>query len=124
MVAVVVVVVVVAGIRRFGCHAFGFRIKVLAFQRKEYRRICLELEAAIGIPKSRRTVFRQNAFVSISWGRFLVLLVTSLARALIASVLLFAGILWLARTTSIQEPGLYSGIVVSFPFQYLNLERA
>ncbi|OLQ09123.1 hypothetical protein AK812_SmicGene7248 [Symbiodinium microadriaticum] len=70
---------------------------------KEYRRIFLELEAAIGIPKSRRTVFRQNAFVSISWGRFLMLLVTSLARALIASVLLVAGILWLARTTSIQE---------------------
>ena len=54
-------------------------------------------------PEIAENCLPPECFVSISWGRFLMLLVTSLARALIASVLLFAGILWLARTTSIQE---------------------
>mmetsp|Transcript_1554 Transcript_1554/g.3660 ORF Transcript_1554/g.3660 Transcript_1554/m.3660 type:complete len:710 (+) Transcript_1554:34-2163(+) len=70
---------------------------------KEFRRIWLQMEAAWTIPKKRRTVFRNNAFVCMSWGRFCALLATYLARAIIATVLLAAGILWLARTTSIEE---------------------
>ena len=70
---------------------------------EEFRRIWLQMEAAWGIPKKRRSVFRDNAFVCMSWARFCALLVTYLARAMIASVLLAAGILWLARTTSIEE---------------------
>ena len=70
---------------------------------KEFRRIWLQMEAAWQIPKKRRTVFRDSAFVCMSWGRFCALLGTYLARAIIASVLLAAGILWLARTTSIEE---------------------
>jgi len=64
---------------------------------KEFRRIWLQMEAAWTIPKKRRTVFRNNAFVCMSWGRFCALLATYLARAIIATVLLAAGILWLAR---------------------------
>ena len=70
---------------------------------QEFRRIWLQLEAVWGLPKQQRTVFRDNAFVSMSWGRFCLLLATFLSRSLIATVLLFAGILWLARTTSIEE---------------------
>ena len=55
------------------------------------------------IPKQRRTVYRDNAFVYMSWGRFCALLATYIARTVIATVLLAAGILWLARTTSIEE---------------------
>ena len=70
---------------------------------QEFRRIWLQLEAAVAIPKSRATVFRDNYFVNMSWGRFSVLLVTYLSRIAIAGVLLVAGILWLTRTTSIEE---------------------
>jgi len=70
---------------------------------KEIRRVWLSLEATLQIPKARRTVLKNHMITSISWGRYSVLLVTYLARASIASVLLVAGILWLARTTSIEE---------------------
>ncbi|CAE7292214.1 NLRC3, partial [Symbiodinium microadriaticum] len=42
-------------------------------------------------------------FQQISWGRFGIFLTTSIVRVAVASVLLVAGILWLARTTSISE---------------------
>ncbi|CAE7375478.1 unnamed protein product [Symbiodinium sp. CCMP2592] len=76
---------------------------------KDHNRLCntakllVLFSAASTIPKKRRTVFRDNAFVCMSWGRFCALLGTYLARAIIATVLLAAGILWLARTTSIEE---------------------
>ena len=75
----------------------------LTFWPEEFRRIWLQLEAAATIPRARRTVFRNNRFVSMSFGRLSLLLGTYLARTIIASVLLVAGILWLARTTSIEE---------------------
>ena len=49
------------------------------------------------------TDFRDNTIHCLSWGRALALLITYIIRAGIASVLLVAGILWLARTTSIEE---------------------
>eukprot|EP00439_Symbiodinium_sp_Y106_P080527 s516_g19.t1 len=70
---------------------------------KEFRRIWVQLEAAAGIPKAHATSFGENAFEAISWGRFCLLLLTYACRTVIASVLLVAGILWLARTTSISE---------------------
>ncbi|CAE7861779.1 hcf136, partial [Symbiodinium microadriaticum] len=70
---------------------------------KEIRRVWLSLEATLQIPKARRTVLKNQKITSISCGRYAMLLVTYLARASIASVLLVAGILWLARTTSIEE---------------------
>jgi len=70
---------------------------------KEYRSIWLGLEAVWRIPRSKRTVFRDNVFHSISPGRFKMLLFTYLARAAIASLLLGAGMRWLAGTTSITE---------------------
>ena len=53
--------------------------------------------------QARRTDFRDNRIYCLSWGRALALLITYIIRAGIASVLLVAGILWLARTTSIEE---------------------
>ncbi|CAE7358401.1 unnamed protein product [Symbiodinium natans] len=70
---------------------------------KEFRQIWVQLEAAFGIPKAQCTSFGDNAFTTISWGRFGLLLLTYACRTAIASVLLVAGILWLSRTTSISE---------------------
>ncbi|CAE7298639.1 unnamed protein product [Symbiodinium necroappetens] len=70
---------------------------------KEFRRIWVQLEAAAGIPKAFATSFGENTFDTMSWGRFCLLLLTYACRTVIASVLLVAGILWLARTTSISE---------------------
>ncbi|CAE6951125.1 unnamed protein product [Symbiodinium natans] len=53
--------------------------------------------------KASATDFRDNTIHCLSWGRALALLITYIIRAGIASVLLVAGILWLARTTSIEE---------------------
>ncbi|CAE7260639.1 unnamed protein product [Symbiodinium microadriaticum] len=70
---------------------------------QEFRKIWQQLEATIEIPKSHLSVFRNNSFQSLSWSRFVVLLIIYLVRAVIASLLMGAGILWLARTTSIEE---------------------
>ncbi|CAE7207514.1 unnamed protein product, partial [Symbiodinium microadriaticum] len=70
---------------------------------KEFRRIWVQLEAAARIPKALATSFGENTFEAMSWGRFCLLLLTYACRTVIASVLLVAGILWLARTTSISE---------------------
>ncbi|CAE6955641.1 unnamed protein product [Symbiodinium sp. CCMP2456] len=70
---------------------------------KEFRRIWVQLEAAAGIPKALATSFGENTFEAMSWGRFCLLLLTYACRTVIATVLLVAGILWLARTTSISE---------------------
>jgi len=70
---------------------------------KEFRKIWHALEAATTIPKASATDFRDNTIHCLSWGRALALLITYIIRAGIASVLLVAGILWLARTTSIEE---------------------
>ena len=55
------------------------------------------------IPKARKTTFEDHTFQCMSYGRYGLLIWSFAARATIASVLLVAGILWLARTTSIQE---------------------
>ncbi|CAK9112678.1 unnamed protein product [Durusdinium trenchii] len=70
---------------------------------KEYRSIWLTSEAVWRIPRSKCTLFRDNEFHTISTGRLKILLFTYVARAAIASLLLGAGIRWLAQTTSISE---------------------
>ncbi|CAE7194374.1 NLRC3 [Symbiodinium natans] len=70
---------------------------------KEFRHIWLAVAGAVNIPRSRRTNFTEGTFHQISWGRFCVFLATNFTRVAVASVLLVAGILWLARTTSISE---------------------
>ncbi|CAE7375495.1 unnamed protein product [Symbiodinium sp. CCMP2592] len=70
---------------------------------KELRRIWLQFEATCSVAKSRRTAFLDNSLGSISWFRFGMLLTTYILRVGIASVLLGGGVLWLARTTSIEE---------------------
>ena len=55
------------------------------------------------IPRARGTSFQNYAFSQISYGRYCLLLWTYAARAAIAGWLLVAGVLWLARTTSITE---------------------
>ncbi|CAE7330147.1 unnamed protein product [Symbiodinium sp. CCMP2592] len=72
---------------------------------KEFRLIWRQAEIAISIPTSSsgRTSLKKNRFRSLSRARRAMLVLIHLARAGIASILLVAGILWLARTTSIQD---------------------
>ena len=70
---------------------------------EELRKIWLQLEAIIGIPRSHHTIYRSDAFQVMSVHRFGLLIAMSLARVAIASILLIAGNLWLARTTSIAD---------------------
>eukprot|EP00438_Fugacium_kawagutii_P016809 Skav203768 [mRNA] locus=scaffold206:110403:111860:+ [translate_table: standard] len=70
---------------------------------KEFRVIWVQASIALSIRRSRKTRLHRNSFRSISFCRRSMLLLVCVARAAIASVLLVAGIQWLARTTSIQE---------------------
>ena len=70
---------------------------------QEIRSVWLSLEATLQIPKARRTAFDNRTFLCLSYGRYCLLLCSFAARAAIAAVLLVAGTLWLARTTSIEE---------------------
>ncbi|CAE7655236.1 unnamed protein product [Symbiodinium sp. CCMP2456] len=70
---------------------------------KELRKIWHSMEAAATLPKARVTDFRDNTIHCLSYSRAFALMITYLIRAGLASVLLVAGILWLARTTSIEE---------------------
>eukprot|EP00439_Symbiodinium_sp_Y106_P069649 s538_g12.t1 len=70
---------------------------------KEFRNILLSVEAILTVPLTPTTVYRDNTLHSLSSTRQKVLLVTFFTRTVIASVLLIAGIRWLARTTSITD---------------------
>eukprot|EP00439_Symbiodinium_sp_Y106_P018663 s797_g2.t1 len=70
---------------------------------KELRKIWHAMEAAATLPKARVTDFRDNTIHCLSYSRAFALLITYIIRAGLAFVLLVAGILWLARTTSIEE---------------------
>lgn len=70
---------------------------------KEFRRTGLALEAVWKLPRSEKTLTRDNAIQSLSKSRFLALICTYFTRFVIAGVLLFSGVQWLARTTSITD---------------------
>ncbi|CAK9040758.1 unnamed protein product [Durusdinium trenchii] len=70
---------------------------------KEFRNIWLTLECLFHLPRTCRTKLRNNILQSLSKGRFKLLVVNCITRFTIAAVLLYAGVQWLARTTSITE---------------------
>ncbi|CAJ1444957.1 unnamed protein product [Effrenium voratum] len=70
---------------------------------KELRSIWLLWEATNKLKRTRRTILQDNVFHGLSWARFRLLHLTLFLRFSVASVLLGAGIRWLARTTSITE---------------------
>lgn len=70
---------------------------------KEFRSIWSTLEAVATIPRSSRTTKSEHYIHSLSLARFIVFFLTCVVRAAIASILLMAGINWLARTSSIEE---------------------
>lgn len=70
---------------------------------KEFRNTWHTLEGILHLPRTSKTVLRNNSLVSLSTLRFKWLVSTCLTRFAIAAVLLGAGMLWLARTTSITE---------------------
>ena len=69
----------------------------------EFRAIGLSCEAILQVPTGARTRFEQGRFVSISRARRCVYLLARLIRGMIAGLLLYGGIVWLANTTSIKE---------------------
>ena len=70
---------------------------------KEFRSILLSMEAISSLPRAQTTVYHENRVCKLSWVRFQMLLAAFCSRAALASVLLYAGIRWLARTTSITD---------------------
>lgn len=70
---------------------------------KEFRSIWLAFEAVLGIPRASSTIIAENRIDSLSMPRLLFVLATLALRAVIAGILLVAGISWLGRTTSITE---------------------
>ncbi|CAJ1398520.1 unnamed protein product [Effrenium voratum] len=69
----------------------------------EFRAIFISLEAVAQIPRSWETKFKDGRFLSMSYLRFVSYVLARLARATIAGLLLYAGIVWLANTTSISD---------------------
>ena len=69
----------------------------------EFRSIGLSFEAILQVPRRARTKFQQGRLVSISYARCFVFCFARLVRGMIASFLLYGGILWLANTTSIKD---------------------
>lgn len=67
--------------------------------------LCLSIRTLlVGIFMAWRQWWLRRS-ITRSLVRFLFVFVTFVLRAIIASILLVAGISWLARTTSITEPG-------------------
>ncbi|CAJ1382762.1 unnamed protein product [Effrenium voratum] len=70
---------------------------------EEFRTIFLATLAIWQVPRASRTVLRLGRLASICQARFVGHLALTCLRACIAAMLLHAGILWLAGTTSIAE---------------------
>ena len=69
----------------------------------EFRAIGLSLEAVLQIPRRAYTTFDHGRFATISYLRFALYCLARITRGVIAGLLLYAGILWLANTTSITD---------------------
>jgi len=69
----------------------------------EFRAILLSLEAILQVPRRAYTIFDNGRFMAISYFRFWGYCFARLIRAGIAGALLYAGIRWLANTTSITD---------------------
>ncbi|CAJ1387407.1 unnamed protein product [Effrenium voratum] len=69
----------------------------------ELRAVCFSLEAVSYLPRGRRTIVDGGRFLQMSYVRYMAYCLMRLARLGIAVVLLYAGVLWLAGTTSITD---------------------
>ena len=69
----------------------------------EFRAIGLSFEAILQVPRQARTRLEQGRLASISYTRCFVFCCARLVRGMIAGLLLYGGILWLANTTSIKD---------------------
>ena len=67
----------------------------------EIRSICITMQAVGRVPWDRNSELRGGRLVRISHERLVSYLVLTALRACIAAILLYAGVLWLAGTTSI-----------------------
>ena len=66
-------------------------------------RIWLSLEAVAQIPCSGKTEYYDGKFKTMSYVRFCSYCGLRILRASIAAALLYAGVLWLGGTTSIED---------------------
>ncbi|CAK9072712.1 unnamed protein product [Durusdinium trenchii] len=69
----------------------------------ELRAVFFSLEAVSFLPRGSRTILKQGRFIQMSYPRWLAYCLMRLARLSIAVALLYAGVLWLAGTTSITD---------------------
>ena len=69
----------------------------------EFRAIFLSVEAILQVPRRSHTTFDHGRFTTMSYSRFALYCLARLIRAIIAGLLLYAGILWLGNTTSITD---------------------
>eukprot|EP00435_Cladocopium_sp_Y103_P070101 s393_g34.t1 len=66
-------------------------------------KIFVSLEAVSQVPRGWRTKVNDGRFIVMSYVRFTMYCLMRFARAVIAGLLLYAGIVWLANTTSITD---------------------
>lgn len=69
----------------------------------EFRMIFVSMEAICQVPRGWRTKVDNGRFITMSYLRFGSYILMRLARSTIAGLLLYAGIVWLANTTSISD---------------------
>ena len=65
--------------------------------------MAMSWQALWTIPRMRSTIFKENTFHSISYGRLLLLATAHLVRFTLACMLYVSGVQWLAATTSIVD---------------------
>lgn len=70
---------------------------------QELRAVFFSLEAVSFLPRGRSTILQNGRFLQMSYIRFYAYCLIRLSRLAIAVALLYAGVLWLAGTTSITD---------------------
>lgn len=70
---------------------------------QELRAVFFSLEAVSFLPRGRSTILQNGRFLQMSYIRFYAYCLMRLSRLAIAGALLYAGVLWLAGTTSITD---------------------
>jgi len=70
---------------------------------KELRTVWNSFRALMEIPRSNHTIMEENRFKTISRPRLVLMLIAHAVRFSLAWALLFSGVQWLARTTSIVD---------------------
>eukprot|EP00435_Cladocopium_sp_Y103_P032323 s977_g8.t1 len=70
---------------------------------QELRAVFFSLEAVSYLPRGKSTILQNGRFLQMSYTRFYAYCLMRLSRLAIAVALLYAGVLWLAGTTSITD---------------------